>query len=239
VKPILFNTEMTKAILDGRKSVTRRIAKGIPNDAEFTGWLLDSTAQEDVKDIGKAGFKTKGQAEKAGCVFIKPPYKVGDILYVRETWGRQIRHGGCFTAYKADDENAMNYDVGADGSYPTTKIKWHPSIHMPKEAARIFLQVTDVRVERVQKATYFDFIQEGLPYKQYEKDLKADFVSLWNECYAAPRPVKENGIITHYESYPYEDIQKTRTYKGIPWQVYGNPWVWVTEFTRCEKPKED
>ena len=84
---ILFNTEMVQAILEGRKTVTRRIIKNLPEDAEFGGWLLDSTCQEDAKDIGKAGFKTlKWRTEKAGCIFVKPPCVEGDILYVRETW---------------------------------------------------------------------------------------------------------------------------------------------------------
>ena len=87
VLPILFNTDMVRAIMDGRKKVTRRVVKKLPDDAEFSGWLLDSTCQEDAKDIGSAGFKTlKQPTEKAGCLFVKPPYQSGDILYVRETW---------------------------------------------------------------------------------------------------------------------------------------------------------
>ena len=85
---------------------------------------------------------------------------VGDVLYVRETWGRQTRHGGIFTVYKADNLNAKNYDTNASGSYETGNVKWLPSVHMRKAAARIFLKVIDVRVERLQDITDEQIILE-------------------------------------------------------------------------------
>ena len=130
IKPILFNTDMVRAILDGRKTVIRRLIKKVPDDAEFSGWLLDSTCQEDAKDIGSAGFKTlKQPTEKAGCLFVKPPYQTGDILYVRETWHKykkRVGKGeGChiaeFYGYRASIANSE------DANEP-----WHPSICQKK-----------------------------------------------------------------------------------------------------------
>lgn len=198
MKPILFNTEMVRAILDGRKTVTRRVVKPQPKDH---------------KEIhqGIALFDEYGYV-------ILPRHKRGDILYVRETWREHSTSGGFI--YKADYV----------GESSETVLKWKPSIHMPKEAARIFLRVAEARVERLQEITEEQAIQEG------EKSW-TDFIRIWNDCYAAPKAVKENGIITHYESYPFEEIRETRQHKGLPWIITGNPWVWVIEFERCEKPE--
>lgn len=134
IKPILFNTEMVRAILDGRKDATRRIVKGfIPDDAVW----------------GYTAFTPKGYiscrgtfADGYGGIFFKLPCKPGDILYVRETWcavGKDTERNVGFLPgeqylYKADDFGLASIK------------RWHPSIHMPKEAARIWLKVTDVRV---------------------------------------------------------------------------------------------
>jgi len=130
MKPILFNTEMVKAILDGRKTQTRRVCKGQPQD----------DGKCSPEDIG-----------------YKPPYKPGDILWVRETWdnipvspGGHMRMGGKFY-YKADG------DIRPDG----WQGNWHPSIHMPRRAARIFLRVKDVRAERLKEMSANDAMDEG------------------------------------------------------------------------------
>ena len=212
IKPILFNTDMVRAILDGRKTVTRRLIKKLPDDAEFSGWLLDSTCQEDAKDIGSAGFKTlKQPTEKAGCLFVKPPYQTGDILYVRETWHKykkRVGKGeGChiaeFYGYRASIANSE------DANEP-----WHPSIHMPKEAARSWLKVKDVRVERLQVITIDDIRNEGLTSMSvHVGDMVIaleEWKILWNST------IKKSDI-DHYG-----------------WDA--SPWVWVIEFERCEKP---
>ena len=152
---------------------------------------------------------------------IKIPFSVGQILYVRETWAAWSRTIGTPpTLYYYADENAP------DG------IKWRPSIHMPREAARTFLRVTGVKVQRVQDITDAEASKEGC------KD-RDDFHRVWNNCYSKPQPVKTKGVITHYESYPWEDIRETRTYQGKPWYIIGNPWVWGIEFERCENPEGD
>ena len=220
VLPILFNTDMVRALLDGRKTVTRRLIKKLPDDAEFSGWLLDSTCQEDAKDIGSAGFKTlKQPTEKAGCLFVKPPYQTGDILYVRETWHKykkRVGKGeGChiaeFYGYRASIANSE------DAVEP-----WHPSIHMSKEAARIWLKVTDVRVERLQEITEEQAKAEGAidnrgfihsPDNEYNSihTAKEHFKQIWNST------IKKSDL----DRYGWD----------------ANPWVWVIEFERCEKPE--
>ena len=85
-------------------------------------------------------------------------------------------------------------------------LKWRPSIHMPREAARIFLRVTGVRVERLQDVKYFDCLAEGIPYRQMEADIVQDFAALWD------RTIKPADLPT------------------FGWAA--NPWVWVIEFER-------
>lgn len=126
-KPILFNTEMVRAILDGRKTVTRRIVKNNPE--ECTSKVVNGVCK--ICD-DKGGFYLPDDYVKA-----RSPYQVGDILYVRETWCKGSLNYG-----------KEQYFYKSDNIIPCCQ--WHPSIHMPKEAARIFLRVTGVRVERLQ-----------------------------------------------------------------------------------------
>ena len=131
IKPILFNAEMVRAILDGRKTCTRRLVKFLPGEnSQWTGYIKDGL------------MLYNGRNEP--CIR-KVPYQLGDILYVRETWcGLPVNEAGHMRGhtiyyYKADGELRPK---GWRGT-------WHPSIHMPKEAARIWLKVTNVRVERL------------------------------------------------------------------------------------------
>ena len=231
VLPILFNTDMVRSILDGRKTVTRRVLKNLPKDAEYVGQLEDSFDLWDEKDIGKSMFKTSLlPTEKAGCIFIKPPYQTGDILYVRETWQEccrntihsQIVHNKyCF---KASVDNPI---YGCIDRECGQICNWKPSIHMPKEAARIWLKVTDVRVERLQDITTEQILREGSnteAIRHYIKQMpdqtdewidaahKVEFQQLWDST------IKKSDI----DRYGWE----------------ANPWVWVIEFERCEKPEK-
>ena len=143
VKPILFNTEMVRAILDGRKSCTRRLVKHNVDAVLNSPYHMKHPEVEDAWLI------------KRLCM---APYELGDILYVRETWcalpvneaGHMRGHSVYY--YKADR------DLRPEG----WRGNWHPSIHMPKEAARIWLKVTDVRVERLQDITVEDALAEGM-----------------------------------------------------------------------------
>lgn len=169
-KPILFNTEMVKAIMEGRKTVTRRIIKKV-NGKDFIGYVICSVPKGDE---GKAAFGRGNLEDIANAnieQYVRPPYKVGDILYVRETWSTQYNgvnddNGYGAYVYKADGVELDNSEGNCS--------RWKPSIHMPKEAARIFLRVTDVSVERLQAMKYEDFNKEGF-LTSYE------FMELWDK----------------------------------------------------------
>lgn len=145
MKPILFNTEMAKAILEGRKTVTRRVVK--PCSKNACGFYV-VTRQSDGAFMGVYDYDENEMMYENSQT---PPANVGDVLYVRETWSEWT--GGYI--YKA-----------WSGPFPqpgeATIMNWHPSIHMPKEAARIFLKVTDVRVEQLQKIDIEGIRNEGL-----------------------------------------------------------------------------
>lgn len=168
MKPILFNTEMVQAILEGRKTVTRRTIKDLPQEAKRIGWV---TGSGNAKSYDVAAFDINGNRRD-----YKTRYLIGDTLYVRETW--QKSPAGTYL-YKTDNNgNLSNGHV----------YKWKPSIHMPKEAARLFLHVTNVRVERLQDMCLKDFINEGIvireesfndPENAYYQ-AKEFFRELWN-----------------------------------------------------------
>lgn len=251
VLPILFNGDMVRAILDGRKTVTRRLVKKLPDDAEFSGWLPDSTCQEDAKDIGSAGFKTQKQpTEKAGCVFVKPPYQNGDILYVRETWGisnldyddkiayitykssENEKDEGCRAVRLPDDKFEKIYDSMAENA-----LDWHPSIHMPKEAARICLKVKDVRVERLREITEEQVDAEGFRFKPPCLSMvSADghYCDLDGPCTSSIKYC-DMSIGELYGKELWNSTIKKSDLDRYGWDA--NPWVWVIEFERCEKPE--
>lgn len=223
-KPILFNTEDVRAILDGRKTMTRLLIK--PQPVKKENLLI----KEDRK-----GKYIWGWVDYGRTVAIKDipyPYKPGDILYVRETWS-QTR---CFDCDFECDECELNIERNGkcppdegfcdDGYYvyyatdnvnsiDNGQIKWHPSIHMPREAARIWLKVTDVRIDRLWDMGRIDFLKEGLtlPHDEHtDLFLEMEYKQIWDST-----------------------IKK----KDLP--IYGwdaNPWVWIIEFERIEKPED-
>lgn len=155
IKPILFSTDMVSAILDGRKTMTRRPVTG--NRGKD---YMNAPSRTNLFSKIEKVYGTWMGLSREGIPFIndpiKQPYKVGDVCWVRETWMPETEQGiptGSYI-YKATDKPEP------DGDKP---LKWRPSIHMPKEAARIFLRVTDVRVERVQDISAEDVAAEGLP----------------------------------------------------------------------------
>ena len=203
VKPILFNTEMVKAILDGRKTCTRR---KIPIDIV------------DFCDIDHDGELLS--YENSDGDFINPEklckYQPGDILYVRETFVQAASHTFW---YKADDKEFLS------------KCKnWKPSIHMPKEAARIWLKVTDIRVERLHAISEDEARSEGS-----------------KKCYELLNPLEDKPIIYSAEDsggyyvLGFKSIWNSIV-KKTDFNIYGwdaNPYVWVIEFERCKKPESE
>lgn len=191
--PILFSTDMVKAILDGRKTMTRRAVKPQPTYITTSGrwtWPIPKSK------VHQGCCTDVCTASREWWEYLAPDqmlYNPGDILYVRETWAKV---NGIYI-YKADED--------------ATPLKWRPSIHMPKEAARIWLEVTDVRVERLQDITEEDAIKEGvrvgiggIPYFSCQDA----FPALWDS-----------------------------TIKNQDLPLYGwdsNPWVWVYDFKRLE-----
>ena len=194
VLPILFNTEMVRAILDGRKTVTRRLVKHDVDAILNSPYHKEHPEVEDKQIISKL------------CM---SPYQPGDILYVRETWGEGYEEGTYI--YRADDKLA-----GLPTFKESSKLIYHPSIHMPKEAARIWIKVTDVRVELLQEITSEQIGREGVeveyPHVLNGEEKRYAFSTLWNST------VKKSDLDRY------------------GWNA--NPWVWVIEFERCEKPEE-
>lgn len=228
MKPMLFNTGMTRAILEDRKTVTRRVVKPQPSvECRHSG--QHEFIRDDFVDgcsftgfvCRKCGYGVCGPHFKfpIGSSWIRPPYRPGDILYVRETWAAWSRTMGI---------SPMLY-YKADGNAPDC-IKWRPSIHMPREAARIFLRVKDVRVERLQDITENEAQKEGL---RYYDDICRD--ESWHPTFYDP---DSGGAPSTVEG--FSRLWET-TIKLADRALYGwdaNPWVWVIEFERIEKFKE-
>lgn len=201
MKPILFNTDMVRATMEDRKTETRRLVKPIPPENARLELVGDRRYAMDLSiEIPRPNDRR----------IYTSPYLPEDILYVRETWAEWT--GGY--VYKAD---------GTCSGYPLAFVDhWHPSIHMPKEAARIFLRVTDVRVERLQEITAADCEKEGAARinnpiiredpEAYTAYCRKEFSRVWNST------------LKHMDHIRYG------------WAA--NPWVWVISFECCEKPEE-
>lgn len=205
LRPILFSTEMVQAILAGCKTQTRRVVKPQP-DGYPCGICTSST---ESKDIGAFGF-AKDERITAN---IKCHYgQVGDVLWVRETWAPAL---GYF-AYKADY-------TAETLALPENKGLWKPSIHMPFEAARIFLQITDIRVERLQDITEEDAKAEGVWPSDRDMTLAQRYYNYCNPSNPQGFSFKV-GFELFWQSINGKDS----------WNA--NLWVWVIEFERIEKP---
>lgn len=216
-KPVLFNTDMVQATQEGRKCVTRRLVK--PQPEKDMIHRLGYCTVGDKKDIGKFGFGTK---EYGGHILnVKPPYRPGDILYVRETWNfmpciecmkeNETCKKGRITYEDRHSESEGCFIYRAGHPCPE-RFCWRPSIHMPKRAARIFLKVKDVRVEHLQDMRLEDFLMEGIVLRPEA------FNNPENVFLQAQRQFQElcNSTI------PKEDVS-----------IYGweaNPWVWAVRF---------
>ena len=202
-KPILFNTEMVCAILDGRKTQTRRVIKPQPPDGKKP--MVDPF-------YGTYGYERADEK--------RTPYAIGDILWVRETWKNATGDpaGGGYALF---DTYVYKADGKAKDDYPVDELmvedRWHPSIHMPRQAARLFLRVTGVRIERLQAIQTMDAVAEGADARWYQDE--------WGN------PIYENTPIDVFSELWDSTIKKS----DLP--LYGwdaNPWVWVISFERIQ-----
>jgi hypothetical protein len=198
IKPILFNTEMVRAILDGRKTCTRRVVK------HNTEKVLDSPYHMEHSEMEDAWLIRR---------LCRAPYEPGDILYVRETWcDLPVNKAGHMRGH-----SIYYYKTDGDLRPEGWRGNWRPSIHMPKEAARIWLKVTDVRVERLNEIT-----DKGAEREGAQPDYPFDYdVDKWPN-------------LEHFKKIWNSTIKKSELDR-YGWQA--NPWVWVISFERCEKPE--
>lgn len=212
-RPILFSGPMVRAILDGRKTQTRRVVKPQPApNAPHDGGTTWAYRPSDGRHVpyGTVGHLTV--AEKMGLIC---PYgQPGDRLWVRETWAVDYVHDGvrpasirptCSVIYRASEDMPGVARSGRRG-------KWRPSIHMPRWASRLTLAVTGVRVERLQAITQADALTEGTV------DTRGAWGPLSDTDRAGPRGA-------------FEALWNSINGPGA-WDT--NPWVWVVEFRRLE-----
>ncbi|MCM1543449.1 MAG: hypothetical protein NC121_19660, partial [Blautia sp.] len=208
--PMLFNTEMVRAILDGRKRTTRRTVGFLPGEnPNWTGYQKDGLVLYN------------GRNEPCSR---KPPYQPGDILYVRETWAfipcAECAGDGFCGKVPAlhGDRGCYLYRAGFPEYADPGQITWRPSIHMPKAAARIWLRVTDVGVGHLQAMKLDDFLDEGVairpeafndPEDAYMQ-ARGQFASIWDST----MPKGQQAL--------------------YGWDA--DPWVWAIGFERCGRP---
>lgn len=210
---MIFNGDMVRAILDGRKTQTRRIMKPQPDHCpppRGGHWWPSNVFKtmlhvEEEMQNGKGGW--------GGLVGDACPFgDVGDRIWVRETWAEA---GACAPDLKLYRANYPEHVPSHYESVPSAdQVRWTPSIHMPRWASRILLEITDVRVEQVQSISQADAIAEG-----------------------APRSHPSIDAVSQEHGFP----DFSRSWFGQTWQsIYGaeswqtNPWVWVIEFKRIE-----
>lgn len=212
--PILFSTPMVKAILDGSKTQTRRIIKG----------KTDHFVQIKVGKYGTAiPYVRGGGAQFWAEPCINTKCQIGDIFWVRETW----QHTKILNL-NAQDEN-YGFVYRADGQ-PWKDFEgwtWKPSIFMPKEACRMFLEVVDVRVERLHDISEEDAISEGITEYAY------GYWRNYTSSFCGGRPKTDEDFKNPIESFKslWESINGKESLKS-------NPWVWVYDFEKTEKPKD-
>lgn len=218
IKPILVgDTEMVRAILEGRKSCIRRICK----DAnEYTVPDMDFY-NADKRTYAVHNFANREHTEQLSISERTCSICPGDILYVRETWNKDLSRY-MYRANYSDTEKF--YRNGKE-----VQIKWKPSIHMPKEAARIWLKVTDVRVERLHDITEDGALQEGA------QGIRCDHVAMgehgctdcMNTGWIEPPQVEFMQI--------WNSTIKKSDLDRYGWEA--NPYVWVIEYERGERPE--
>jgi len=218
-RPALFNDEMVRAILEDRKTVTRRAIKPQPPEGhKWRGWVIDSTCS---KEIGSASWDEGGGPLRRNATYARCPYgQPGDQLWVREAWEADSQLGAVAPRDLSRGEPIRYPADGAVRQAGCSMIapgKTRPSIHMPRWASRILLEVIDVRVERLQDISDKEIEAEGI-----DLDALADGQDRYDMCHAGSgadgRPTLRTAWRNLWES------------TGGDWDA--NPWVWVVSFKR-------
>lgn len=228
IKPILFNTEMVRAILDGRKTCTRRVVKPQWEECPTCKYVHNEYIYDNIAEnvyCARCGYPMEPERRSL--------YQPGDILYVRETiWQKTGHYLDVDGETKAVWCNEFKYVASDEKPETGWNYSWarRPSIHMPKEAARIWLKVTDVRVERLQEINEKQACMEGTdPWDEacYENNG-------WHPTFSDPDSGGDPNMIEGFHKLWNSTIKKSDLDR-YGWDA--NPWVWVIEFERCEKPK--
>lgn len=219
-RPILFKGEMVRAILEGRKTQTRRVVK-LPKNHVWGNFFDGQVCPEN--DLSSLGYPV----DELRC-----PYgQTGDRLWVRETWQGPLVDDDIeerpvdlespkYCAYAADGSKAPEF-MDADDNLQR---RWRPSIHMPRWASRITLEITGVRVERLQKISDANAISEGVEGHYIEDDW------YWRNY----RLTDEEAAVSPMLTCPRESFRSLWESISGPGSWMENPWVWVIEFKRVQ-----
>lgn len=231
-KPILFNTEMVHAILDNRKKATRRLMKPQPV-LQNNIWMLDGAGWSDGV--------TSVPIMPGHSLYRKAKYNPGDYLYIRETWCNVNK-----SEYEPDYYYFADTRICED--YDSTEWTWKPSIHMPKDAARLFLKVKEVHIEQLKQMTVDDVLQEGVSgvepppicikgakepegFRSWSKDKQDDWIESAARATYIGWLEYADKVFSKMQTLWDSTIKKDDADK-FGWNA--NPWVWVIEFERIE-----
>lgn len=225
-KPIVLSTDMVREILAGTRTAIPIIIKDVN-----PMWLFESlSTNPDMLKVDSEGMEYPQPVKGLWATFesatgieypmVKAPYEEGDSLYVRESCFKDVNR----YLYRANYiPGEVFYRNGREVTIP-----WESPLVMPKEAARLFLQVTKVDVRSIQAITNDKAVKRGInPYQN-----KDTFIANWNKIHGKPQLVTNKDGGQHYISHPWEGIQEERTYNGKPWLVQGDPWMWIIYIER-------
>ena len=263
-RPVILSTGTIRDILENRKNQLRLIIKPQPNQRAVAA---QRHAAPDESDLWS--FWGKLDDEGRALLYehrVRCPYALGDLLWVKETWGLSWNDHGhqclCYPLNGTDDPRNIarlarlwNYEIdawvkrNADAAQEPPD-KWQPRSRMPRWASRITLKVTGVRTQRVQDITAEDAEAEGIGFEQTRCDGECGatpcslavprFRDLWDSINARPKSVigKRDGkrVILRYESYPWNGESHVETYRGLKHHLYANPWVFAITFQRVNDP---
>ena len=252
--PILFKGEMIRRILPDMKTQTRRVMKTQPGSNCFDKEPFDTEFRVYMDNLedGPGAYVWDAEYPEDGYVeFHKPRYQPGDHIWVKETFDVGFVEGNNATLlYRADGKLATVHLPDEKSNLQAQRAEWKensPSIHMPRWASRIDLEVLTVGAERIQDISHEDIFKEGIDPGEVRTIQRRETLSLggatryvfrelWDSINASPKKAKKNPYTGEkeecYVSYPWEEIRRTEEHKGLTHYIVGNPWVWAYGFKR-------